>query len=73
MPDDPNSPGNEKLREKLIRESRLASLERELETAIRNGDKAYEKNVRDELLAEGGGGQRTAAKRPRSATKKETR
>ena len=73
MPDDPNSPGNEKEREKLIRESRLAALERELQTAIRNEDKAYEKNVRDEILAEGGGGQRTSAKRPRSATKKETR
>lgn len=73
MPSDPNNPENVKEREKLNREAYLAGLERELQTAIRNKDKDYEKNVRDELVKEGAGGQRTASKRPRAAAAKETR
>ncbi len=73
MPSDPNNAENVKERERLNKEARLSGLERELQTAIRNEDKEYEKNVRDELSAEGGGGQRTASKRPRATGKKETR
>lgn len=71
--DDPNNAENVKEREKWFHERRLADLERELQTAIRNGDAVYEKNVRDELAKEGAGGQRTASKRPRSEAAKETR
>lgn len=73
--DDPNNAENVKERERLIRERYLADLERELEGARVRGDAALEKNVRDEILRAGGGGQKTAAKRPRTAAgaTKETR
>jgi hypothetical protein len=71
--EDPNNPENVEEREKWHKERRLSDLERELLGAETRGDKDYAKNVRDELSRLGAGGQRTAAKRPRTAAKKETR